>query len=67
MIVVYSAVPLALLFLLFAFLALLGMTLALGGTGYQPQHARPRHPPSRHRALDPEQAVRRGRLADRSS
>ena len=61
MIVVYSAAPLAVLLLVFGFLALLGLTLAVGGTGYQAQHARPKHPPSRHRAVDPGGEVGPGR------
>jgi len=62
----YSWAPVAMLLLLFGFAALLGLTLAFGGTGYEPQHALEKHPPSRHRTGDPRRGVRRGRLADGS-
>ena len=62
----YSVAPLTVLLLLFGFLALLGLTLAFGGNGYQAQHARPKHPPSRHRAVDPGGDVGRGYLVGRA-
>ena len=45
--------------LLLAFALLLGLTLTFGGTGYEPQHARAKHPPSRHRSPDTGREVRR--------
>ena len=45
----FSSALLVALLLLFAFAMLLGLTLMFGGTGYEPQHARAKHPPSRHR------------------
>ena len=58
-----SWAPLTMLLLLFGFATLLGLTLAFGGAGYEPQHAREKHPPSRHRTRDPGRNVRRRRLA----
>ena len=63
----YSWAPLTVLLLLFGFATLLGLTLAFGGTGYEPQHAREKHPPSRHRTGGSGRDVRRRRLADGSS
>ena len=55
----FTWAPLTMLLLLLGFAALLGLTLMFGGTGYEPQHARRKHPPSRHRTRS------RGRDVDR--
>jgi hypothetical protein len=62
----YSWAPLTMLLLLFGFAALLGLTLAFGGTGYEPQHAREKHLPSRHRTGGSGRHVHRGGLASGS-
>ena len=53
--------------LLLAFALLFGVALTFGGTGYEPQHAREKHPPSRHRSPDTGREVRRGGIAELST
>ena len=55
----FTWAPITVLLLIFDFAALLGLTLMFGGTGYEPQHARGKQPPSRHRTRS------RGRDVDR--
>ena len=59
----FSWAPLAALLMFFGFVALLGLTLMFGGTGYEPQHAREKHQPSRRRSPGPGRGGG-GRLAD---
>ena len=63
----YTWAPLTMLLLFFGFATLLGLTLVLGGSGYEPQHAREKYPPSRHRAAGSGRNVRRERLVDGST
>jgi len=58
----YSWAPLAMLLVLFGFATFLGLTLAFGGAGYDPQHAREKHPPSRPRTGGSGRDAHRGRL-----